>query len=290
MGGFYPILGGNVAMGEARTGAGASGPGSLRLRIVAQLPADLAEHPEEEASVGCAEMQATNEAAKLFLRERRGACREIRAGLKDFEEMLSQALYVSRRCSELAWGGGSGSRRADDFMKTDGDGLAEIHGPVGFAGGNAQQPVAMTEVCIGEADFFGAEQKRYTAGSEPFAQTWRRLVETPQRVVELATAGCGGADNEHAIGDGFCDGSEFTGGGEDGRSTDGGASFAERGRVRMDDAEVGESKIGHCTGGSADVEGIARGYEDDAEAIQVSCATHGAQVDFSGCPGCHTSG
>jgi hypothetical protein len=46
---------------------------------------------------------------------------------------------------------------ASEFVEADGDGLAEVHGAMIFASGNAKEPVAMAEVFIGEAALFGAE-------------------------------------------------------------------------------------------------------------------------------------
>ncbi len=46
---------------------------------------------------------------------------------------------------------------ASEFVKADGHGLAEVHGAMVFAGGDAQEPLTMAEVFIGEAALFGAE-------------------------------------------------------------------------------------------------------------------------------------
>jgi hypothetical protein len=46
---------------------------------------------------------------------------------------------------------------AGEFVEADGDGLAEIHGALVFAGRDAQEPVAMAKIFVGEAAFLGAE-------------------------------------------------------------------------------------------------------------------------------------
>ena len=46
---------------------------------------------------------------------------------------------------------------ASEFVEADGHGLAEVHGAMVFAGGDAQEPVTMAEVFVGEAAFLGAE-------------------------------------------------------------------------------------------------------------------------------------
>ena len=54
---------------------------------------------------------------------------------------------------------------------------------------------------------------------------------------------------------------------EEFRSADGGAGFAPVGLVGCNNGEVGEAEVGHRTRDRANVEGIARGDEDDGDAI-----------------------
>jgi len=130
----------------------------------AGLPKDLAEDAEEEFGVGRGEVEAANEAANFFVGGGSGAALlgggrrfEIAAGAEGVEQSCGDALEFG--------GGGSGAflgrrRRvgiAGKFVEADGDGLAEVHGAMVFAGGDTQEPVTMAEVFVGEAAFFGAE-------------------------------------------------------------------------------------------------------------------------------------
>ena len=46
---------------------------------------------------------------------------------------------------------------AGEFVEANGDGLAEVHGAMIFARGNAKEPMAMAEIFIGEAALLGAK-------------------------------------------------------------------------------------------------------------------------------------
>jgi hypothetical protein len=46
---------------------------------------------------------------------------------------------------------------ASEFVEAHGHGLAEVHGTMLFARGDAKQPVAVAEVFVGEAALFGAD-------------------------------------------------------------------------------------------------------------------------------------
>jgi hypothetical protein len=70
-------------------------------------------------------------------------------------EQRGDAFEIGRRGGAAQVGFGDGRRRAaDDFVQTHGDGLAQIHRPVLLTRGDAQQPVAMAHVVIGQAEFF----------------------------------------------------------------------------------------------------------------------------------------
>ncbi len=78
----------------------------------------------------------------------------------------------------------------------------------------------------------------------------------------------GGADNQRTISHGFGNGLVLFRRGEQLRSADCGTSFAECGFERSHDAQAEEAEIAHGPRGSADVEGIARGHQDDAQTIK----------------------
>ena len=110
-------------------------------------------------------METAYEAANFFISGSCGAAFpsaggqrfEIAAGDQRVEESCGDAL-------EFGGGGSEAFRRwrrsvgiASEFVETNGDGLAEVHGAMVFAGGDAKEPVTMAEVLVGEAAFFGAE-------------------------------------------------------------------------------------------------------------------------------------
>ena len=88
-----------------------------------------------------------------------------------------------------------------------------------------------------------------------------------------------GAGDEGAIGEGFGQGGEFAGGGEEVGRADGGFGFTPVGRVGRCDGEMGEAEVGHGAGDGADVERVARGDEDDFEAVALGGGEQGSIVD-----------
>lgn len=66
---------------------------------------------------------------------------------------------------------------AGQFVEADGHGLAEVYGAMLFAGGDAEEIVAVAQVVIGEAEFFGAEEKSGLAGFEVLADFGGGLFE-----------------------------------------------------------------------------------------------------------------
>jgi hypothetical protein len=104
------------------------------------------------------------------------------------------------------------------------------------------------------------------------------LFEAFHRMLRFAAAqGCG-ANDEGAVGDGFGDGFEFFGAGEERHGADGGTGFAEGWIVRVDDAQVEEAEIAHGPGGGADIERVARGNQDDAELGELGCGGQAGRV------------
>lgn len=125
----------------------------------------------------------------------------------------------------------------------------------------------MAEVFVGEAALFGAEEKGDAAGGEALANQRSGLLEALDGMLHFTVADGCGANDEGAVRDGFGDGGEFFGGGENRGSADGGARFAEGQFVGIHDAEVEEAEVAHGASGCADIERIARVDEDDAEAV-----------------------
>jgi hypothetical protein len=263
------------------------------LIAVAETPEDLAEHAEEEFGVGRGELKAAKEAADFLGGESGGRRLEVAAGRESVEQKGSEA-FEAGGVGEVGTGGsrvdGSaallrlGGRReiAGEFVEADGDGLTEIHGAVGLPGGNVEQPVAVAEIVIGEASFFGAEDKSDAARGEAFADEARGESEWLRRVRQIAARLRGGADDESAIGDGFSDGLELFRAGEKDRSSDSGTGFAEGEIVGINDAKTENAEVAHGAGGGAKVEGIAGGDEDDAEAVEFGRRRHGRTLQQGG--------
>jgi hypothetical protein len=79
----------------------------------------------------------------------------------------------------------------------------------------------------------------------------------------------GGSHDQSAIGHGLTDGGKYARVGEELGGADGGARFAEGWLIGIDETEVEEAEVAHRASGSADVEWVARGDENDAEMVEV---------------------
>src|SRR6266850_1646144 len=249
----------------------------------AGLPEDLAEDAEEEIGVRGGETEAADEAADFFVGGCGGAALwgaggkrfEIAAGAEGVEQDRGDALEFG--------GGGRGAlfrwrRRmeiASKFVKADGYGLAEVHGAMLFAGGDTEEPVAMAEIFVGEAALFRAEQKGDAAGNKALADQRRGVFEAFDRMLRVAAANGGGADDEVAVRDGFGESLELFGAGEKRRGAHSRACFTESQFVGVYDAKMKEAEVAYGTSGSADVERIARVDKDDAQVIELGMGGQG---------------
>jgi len=110
----------------------------------------LAEEAQPDFGVAVGEVEAANEAAEFFLGEGGGVGVQVFAIVQDVEEQGGEALEAGGCSGGLLLGGaGGGLGAAGQFVHADGYGLAEIYGAVRFAGGDAQEPVAVAEVFVG---------------------------------------------------------------------------------------------------------------------------------------------
>lgn len=119
-------------------------------------------------------------------------------GTEAIEDGRGEALEVAASCGREVQRFGSGRDcfgAAGKFVETDGDGLTEIHGAVLFAGGDAQKPMAMAEVLVGEAALFGTEKKGDAAESEALADEGRGLLQTLDGMLGFAAAEGRSADD-----------------------------------------------------------------------------------------------
>ena len=94
------------------------------------------------------------------------------------------------------------------------------------------------------------------------------MLEAPDRMLQLTEADGGGSDDKRAVRDGFGERLELFGPGEQRRGADRGTRLAKCQLIRVHHAKMEESEVAHRPGGGADVEGIARTDEYDAQAVE----------------------
>src|SRR6266571_5166987 len=102
-------------------------------------------------------------------------------------------------------------RRIFSSVGADGYRLAEVHGAVLFARGDAQKPVAVAEVFVGEPPLLRTEEQGDAGRGKAFADEGRTLFEAPDRVLQFAAASGRSPDDEGTVGDGFGHGFELLG-------------------------------------------------------------------------------
>jgi len=95
-------------------------------------------------------------------------------------------------------------------------------------------------------------------------------LQAPERMLQVTMADRSGSNHQRAIGNRFGNGFEFFGLGQHIRGADGGASILKGHFVGIHHPQMKKSKIAHCPGGRANVQGIARVYQDNAQMIEFS--------------------
>ncbi len=101
------------------------------------------------------------------------------------------------------------------------------------------------------------------------------MFQALERVLQDAAADGGGSNHERAVGDGFCNGVVLFGLRKQRGSSDGRTRFAKGRVVGVHQAQAKEAKVAHGARRSANVERIARGHEDDAQAVEFYWSTQG---------------
>ena len=142
------------------------------------------------------------------------------------------------------------------------------------ASGDANEPMTVAERVVGKAEFFGTEKQGDGAGGETLADEGSGGFEAADDMVGFARTHGGGAEDQGTIGDGVGNGGEFLGIGEQIGGANGGAGFAKGQLVRIDDAQVLETEIGHNACGGSEIEGITSGDQDDAKLIEMGRSGH----------------
>ena len=186
-----------------------------------QLPDDLAHYGGPHGGVAGGEIEAADEAADAVVGVGYCAAIEEAAGAEGFGEDGGEAFEFGGCGGRVFFQGagefGGGFGVADQFVEADGDGLAEIHRAMLGAGGDAQEPVAVAEIFVGQAGFFRAEEERdagfFFATSALACEALQNDAgagfERAELMMQLAASGGCGADYQGAVGDGFGNGAEL---------------------------------------------------------------------------------
>lgn len=154
------------------------------------------------------------------------------------------------------------------LVEADSDGLAQVHGGLVGVGGDLDEEVAVGEVFAGEAVFFPTEDKGNAACAGEFAlDDGSEIGEGYDGLLGLAMGEGSGAKDEGAAGDGLCEVLRTFCLLEQFERPDGGFRFQPIGCEGGDDGEMREAEVGHGAGGRADVERVARGDQDDFDAV-----------------------
>jgi hypothetical protein len=235
----------------------------------------LAKNPEGKFGVRGGKAQPANEAADFIfsgggrapLLEAAGIRFQITTGTETLEQECGDALEVGGGGGDMFFRLRSAVRTAHEFVEADGYGLAKIHGAMFSASGDTHEPVAVAEIFIRKATLLRTEEKGDTAAGELLVQETCSLVEAADRMLHLALPNGGGSDNESAILNGFSDSFEFFGATEYWSGANSRTRLAKSQFIGVHHAKMKEAEVAHGAGGSADVEGIARGDKHDTQEI-----------------------
>ena len=156
------------------------------------------------------------------------------------------------------------------LVEADGYGLAQVHGGLAGIGGDFDEQMTEGQVFSREAVLFRAEDEgdAATAG-ELLQHEIGQIGKGYHWLFGLAVGEGSGAEHEGAVGDGLGEGGSLGCCGEQVGGADGGAGFTPVRGVGCDDGKAREAKVGHSSGDCSYVEGVARGDENDVEAVVV---------------------
>jgi len=253
---------------------------------LAGFPEDLAEDAEGEFGISGRQVEAADEAAYFFFSgcggapflRTAGTGFQIAAGAEGVEQERGEALEIGGGGGDMFLRPRNGLGIAREFVEADGDGLTEVHGAMLFAGGDAQEPVAVAEVFIRKTALLRTEKKGDAAAGGMFVKEQGGLIKAVDGVLHLTLADGGGSDDECAILDGFGEGLELFGAGEQRRGANRGARLAKSQLVGVYYAKMEETEVAHGAGGGTDIERITRADEDDAQAIGFGAGRQGTRV------------
>lgn len=139
--------------------------------------------------------------------------------------------------------------------------------------------MAVRKVIAREAVLFRSEDESNTAAAGQFRLNDRGdCRQSNHWLLGLAMGKGAGAEGESAVGDGFGEALGAFCVLEDLWGSDCGSSFAPVRRIGRDNRELGEAEVGHGARDRAYVERIARGDEDDVDAVAMVLREQGTIV------------
>src|SRR5580692_9501948 len=122
----------------------------------------------------------------------------------------------------------------------------------------------MTERGIREPELLRAKQQRDPARSPLLTDEARTIFQPPERVLQFPVTDRRGSDDKRAICDGLGHRLALLRASQQRRRPDRGTRLAKASVVWVDHSQMGKSKVAHGARSRANVERIARSYQDHA--------------------------
>ena len=205
-------------------------------------------------------------AAQRLKQQRGGSLKVVRTG----------GACLSRRLSATGI--------AHQLIQADCNRLAQVHRNVFFARGDAQQPMAMAQVFVGQTALLRTEHQSDVARWQTAADELRTFFEPVERVLQFAVIARGGSHHQRAVGHGFSHAAVLFRTLENHRGTDGGTRLAKRRFVRIHHPQLEKPKVAHGPGSRTNVEQIARGHEHNAQTAGFSGSVQACILRHAGSP------
>src|ERR1035441_4754150 len=254
--------------GRGKGGRLGTEPSAPRFSRIAEFPEYLAQHAEDHGDVAGWDFQAADEAAHFFVGGSSGNGVYVAASVQRLEQPRRDLFGFGRGGgADLARPGRSGLGIARHLVEAKGDRLTEVHGEVLADGGDADEPVTVAQVLVGEAELFAAEDQRYGCGGQFAQHEPGAILQAANGVLQLAMSHAGSADHQAAIGDRVGQSGKFLRLLKQRRGADGGAGLTEGHIVGANHGEAREAEVGHGAGGGTDVERVARRHQDYAQVV-----------------------
>ena len=139
--------------------------------------------------------------------------------------------------------------------------------------GDFDEEMAKREVPAREAVLLRAEDQSHAAAAGKFGFDARpQIRQRDDRLLGCAAVEGAGADDQRRAGDGLGQGRRDSGALKEVFGADGRARLAPVGLVGSDDSKPRKAEVGHSPRRRSYIEGIARGDEDDLEAVALRFA------------------